>query len=97
MKSSQSIEIAFRETRHGTQQILENLSSVTDTQKRGDKIRLLTEDPTQTLRQILGVIEEHGLEPITLNTLGASLEDAFLRLTGAEMEAEVIHRRRNKR
>jgi ABC-2 type transport system ATP-binding protein len=97
MRSSQSIEIAFRETRLGTHQILENLPSVTDVQKRGDKLRLLTEDPAQTLRQILEVIEEHGFEPITLNTLGTSLEDAFLWLTGAEMEAEVIHRRRNKR
>lgn len=96
-RARQSIEIAFRETRPEIHQILENLPSVTDVQKRGDKLSLITEDPAQTLRQILGVIEEQGFEPITLNTLGASLEDAFLWLTGAEMEAEVIHRRRNKR
>jgi ABC-2 type transport system ATP-binding protein len=69
---------------------------VTGLQKRGDKLRLLTDDPTQTLRQLWGVIEDQGLEPVTLNTLGSSLEDAFLQLTGTEMEAEVIKRRRGR-
>jgi len=96
MKSSQSVEVAFRETSKETQKILEDLPSVTGLQKRGDKLRLLTDDPTQTLRQLWGVIEDQGLEPVTLNTLGSSLEDAFLQLTGTEMEAEVIKRRRGR-
>ena len=96
MKSSQSIEVAFRETNKEIQSNLEDLSSVLELQKRGDKLRLLTEDPTETLRQLLGVIKEQGLEPITLNTLGTSLEDAFLQLTGTEMVAEVIKRRRGR-
>jgi len=96
MKSSQSVEVAFRETSKETQKTLEDLSSVIELQKRGDKLRLLTEDPTQTLRQLWGVIDDQGLEPITLSTLGSSLEDAFLQLTGTEMEAEVIKRRRGR-
>lgn len=96
MKSSQSVEVAFRETNKEMQKTLEDLPSVMELQKRGDKLRLLTENPTLTLRQLCGVIEEQGLEPITLNTLGSSLEDAFLQLTGTEMEAEVIKRRRNR-
>jgi ABC-2 type transport system ATP-binding protein len=96
MKSSQSIEVAFRETNKEIQSNLEDLSSVLELQKRGDKLRLLTEDPTETLRQLLGVIKEQGLEPIVLNTLGTSLEDAFLQLTGTEMVAEVIKRRRGR-
>ena len=96
MKSSQSVEVAFRETNKETQKTLEDLPSVIELQKRGDKLRLLTENPTQTLRQLCGVIEDQGLEPITLNTLGSSLEDAFLQLTGTEMEAEVIKRRGNR-
>lgn len=96
MKSSQSVEVAFRETNKEVQKTLEDLPSVIELQKRGDKLRLLTENPTQTLRQLCGVIEDQGLEPITLNTLGSSLEDAFLQLTGTEMEAEVIKRRRNR-
>ncbi|MBL7168987.1 ATP-binding cassette domain-containing protein [Candidatus Bathyarchaeota archaeon] len=96
MKSSQSVEVAFRETNKEMQKTLEDLPSVMELQKRGDKLRLITENPTLTLRQLCGVIEEQGLEPITLNTLGSSLEDAFLQLTGTEMEAEVIKRRRNR-
>jgi ABC-2 type transport system ATP-binding protein len=96
MKSSQSVEIAFRQTNKEIQKILKNLPTVIELQKRGDKLRLLTEDPTQTLRQLWGVIEDQGLEPITLNTLASSLEDAFLQLTGTEMEAEVIKRRRGR-
>ncbi len=96
LKSRQSVEVAFRETNKEVQKTLEDLPSVMELQKRGDKLRLLTENPTQTLRQLCGVIEERGLEPITLNTLGSSLEDAFLQLTGTEMEAEVIKRRRNR-
>ncbi len=96
LKSRQSVEVAFRETNKEMQKTLEDLPSVIELQKMGDKLRLLTENPTQTLRQLCGVIEEQGLEPITLNTLGSSLEDAFLQLTGTEMEAEVIKRRRNR-
>lgn len=96
LKSRQSVEVAFRETDKEMQKTLEDLPSVMELQKRGDKLRLLTENPTQTLRQLCGVIEERGLEPVTLNTLGSSLEDAFLQLTGTEMEAEVIKRRRNR-
>ena len=96
MKSSQSVEVAFRETNKEMQKTLEDLPSVIGLQKRGDKLRLLTENPTQTLRQLCGVIDEQGLEPITLNTLGSSLEDAFLQLTGTEMEAEVIKRGRGR-
>ena len=96
MKSSQSVEVAFRETSKETQKTLEDLPSVIEMQKRGDKLRLLTEDPTQTLRQLWGVIEDQELEPLTLNTLGSSLEDAFLQLTGTEMEAEVIKRGRGR-
>jgi len=96
LKSSQSVEVAFRETSKEMQRTLEDLPSVVELQKRGDKLRLLTEDPTKTLRQLWGVIEDQGLEPVALNTLGSSLEDAFLQLTGTEMEAEVIKRRRGR-
>ena len=37
--------------------------------------------------------ESKGLEPITVNTLGPSLEDVFMQLTGKQMEAEIIRKR----
>jgi len=97
MRSSQSIEVAFKEARPDAVRGLEALTSVREVQKRGDKLRLLTEEPARTLRELWRFVEESGLEPITINTLGPSLEDVFLRLTGTEMKAEVIHRRRGPR
>lgn len=97
MKSNQAVEIAFKEQTKGTREMLEKLSSVTEVQKRGDKLRLITNDSAQTLREILQAIDENGLVPVSLNTLGASMEDAFLWLTGAEMESEIIHRRNRRR
>jgi len=97
MRSNQAVEIAFKEQMKGTRELLERLSSVTEVQKRGDKMRLITYDPALTLRQILQVINENGLVPTSLNTLGASMEDAFLALTGSEMESEIIHKRNRRK
>jgi len=94
MKSTLSIEVSFKETLTGTQEMLKQLSSVLMVQKRGDKFHLKTENPAQTLQQLFVGIEEHGLDPISLNTLDASLEDAFLQLTGEKMKKEVIQKRR---
>ena len=93
MKGVQSIEVAFRSETPGLQASLEKLPSVKGAQKRGDKIRLLTDDPPRALKELWRLIEDNNLEPITMNTLGPSLEDVFLELTGRAMEAEVIHGR----
>ena len=94
MKGRQSIEVAFRAEAPELQPSLAKLPSVKEVQKRGDKLRLLTDDPPRTLKELGHLIEQNNLEPITLNTLGPSLEDVFLELTGKKMEAEVIHERR---
>jgi len=97
MKSTLSIEVAFKETLTGTQEMLKQLSSVLMVQKRGDKFQLKTENPAQTLKQLFVGIEEYGLDPVSLNTLDASLEDAFLQLTGEKMKKEVIQKRGQKK
>jgi len=97
MKSSQSIEVAFKDAGLEAARRLKALPSIRGIMKRGDKLRLLTEDPPQALRELWRLIEEQGLELLTLNTLGPSLEDVFLQLTGTEMEAEITHRRRGPR
>ena len=97
MKTSQAVEIAFKDVGVRIQKRLEALPSVREVQKRGDKLRLLTEESSKTLKEVWHFIEENDLDPITLNTLGPSLEDVFLRLTGVEMEAEIIHKRRGRR
>ena len=93
MKSSQSVEVSFREASPEVLKKLETLRSINSIQKQGDKMNLLTENPSEALRELGRYIEEHNLEPITINTLSPSLEDAFLQLTGSEMVKEIIHKR----
>jgi ABC-2 type transport system ATP-binding protein len=96
MKSSQSIEISFKKVFPDIIKKLEMLRSINSIQKRGDKMNLITENPSITLRELGRYIEEHDLEPVTINTIGPSLEDAFLQLTGSEMVKEIIHKRGRK-
>jgi len=93
IKGVQSIEVAFKRGMPGLQARLEKLRFVKGVQKRGDKIRLLTDDPPRVLKELWRLIEDNNLDPITMNTLGPSLEEVFLELTGRTMEAEVIHKK----
>jgi ABC-2 type transport system ATP-binding protein len=97
MKSSQSIEIGLDKTGKEIQETFRNLESVSEIQKRGDKLRVYTDNPDLTVKQIVKIVEKNGLELVTLNTMDPSLEDAFLKLTGDEMENEVIKRRGKRR
>jgi ABC-2 type transport system ATP-binding protein len=55
--------------------------------KRGDKWRLYTEQPSALVPQIVAYAQEHDLELVSLCTLGPSLEDVFLQITGQEIGA----------
>jgi hypothetical protein len=52
----------------------------------------LTDDPPGVLKELWHLIQYNKLDPITMNTLGPTLEEVFLELTGKTMEAEVIHK-----
>ena len=52
-----------------------------EVRKEGDKFRLYTNDPSTVLLDLWGYMKTRGLKPITVNTLGPSLEDVFVRLT----------------
>jgi ABC-2 type transport system ATP-binding protein len=96
MKSSQSIEVAFREDDPKVMRELKTLRSVTSIQMRRNKLVLMTATPSKALRELGRYIEEHDLHPITITTLGPTLEDVFLRLTGSEIEQEIIRQRRRR-
>lgn len=96
MKSSQSVEVSFKHTSPHIQKDLQTFPSINDIQKRGDKFHLLTDNPSRTLRDLGRYIEAHALDPLAINTLGPSLEDAFLQLTGSEMIKEIIHNKRRR-
>jgi ABC-2 type transport system ATP-binding protein len=88
IQSVQSIEIAFD---HNTKEHLEGLrtlATVNDARKEGDKIRLYTEDPAAVIEGVSAYAKQNNLRIISITTLGPSLEDVFIRLTGLSVGNE---------
>jgi ABC-2 type transport system ATP-binding protein len=82
IQSVQSIEVAFD---HNTKEHLEGLrtlATVNDARKEGDKVRLYTEDPAAVIEGVSAYTKQNNLRIISITTLGPSLEDVFIRLTG---------------
>lgn len=83
----QSVEVAFEGEMAEKSPGLESLPGVTTQAKVGDKIRLYTEDPSALLLRLIQYAESHALRVVSLNTLGPSLEDVFLEITGGQVGA----------
>jgi len=81
IQSVQSVEVAFEEASNEILSQLEGIGGVNEVRKEGDKFRLYTNDPATVLSNLWDFTKAKGLRPITLNTLGPSLEDVFVRLT----------------
>ena len=84
----QSVEVAFE----GPDEILKTLKvsetfRVSHSVKMGDKWRLYTDDPAALLPQVMDYAGSQGLRVVSLNTLGPSLEDVFLDITGQQVGA----------
>jgi ABC-2 type transport system ATP-binding protein len=93
VESLQSVEIAFEDTPQGALKSLGELPNVSEVVKEGDKFRLFTSDPSGLLASAWNFAESNNLKLIIVNTLGPSLEDVFIKLTGirpptAEKEPE---------
>ncbi len=80
----QSVEVAF-EPYNQSQMELADLPGVNTLIKVADKWRLYTDDPSALLPRIIQYAESHHLRIISLNTLGPSLEDVFLEITGGQV------------
>jgi ABC-2 type transport system ATP-binding protein len=81
----QSVEVALEPLPPAAAQDLSRLPGVGHIVKRGDKWRLYTEDPSRMLPRVVHFAEQRGLTIVSLNTLGPSLEDVFLQITGQEV------------
>jgi ABC-2 type transport system ATP-binding protein len=81
----QSVEVALAPDGQVHAQALEELSGVTTLVKMGDKWRLYTEDPSGLLPQVMGYARSKRLRVVSLSTLGPSLEDVFLEITGQQV------------
>lgn len=84
IQSVQSIEVAFDRVMPDLGDALAALPRVNEVRKEGDKFRVFTGQPSNTLDGIMALARERGLAILSINTLGPSLEDVFIRLTGLE-------------
>ena len=85
VESLQSVEIAFESTPQKALKELGKLPRVSKAVKHGDKFRLFTGDPSSVLASIWNYAQNNNLKLVTVNTVGPSLEDVFVNLTGIKL------------
>ena len=90
IQSVQSVEVAFETPVPSALADLGTLPFVNDVRKEGDKIRLYTEDPATLIEAISAYAAEHTTRIVSVTTLGPTLEDVFIRLTGLERHAKGV-------
>jgi len=81
----QSVEVALEPGGNAHGQALAALPGVTTKIKMGDKWRLYTEDPSALLPRVMDYARSKDVRVISLSTLGPSLEDVFLEVTGQQV------------
>lgn len=86
IQKAQSVEIALPAFPPGIAETLRSLAGVNELRKEGERFRLYTEDPSQVLVAAMATLAGMGIAPLAVNTLGPSLEDVFIRLTGIGAE-----------
>jgi ABC-2 type transport system ATP-binding protein len=90
IQSVQSIEVAFDPAYPVRPEDLEQISHVSEVRKQGDKFRLITEDPPGVIDGVMEYAANHNVRVISINTLGPSLEDVFIRLTGLDIRTKGV-------
>jgi ABC-2 type transport system ATP-binding protein len=82
------VEIAFETSPPDALKELKELPEVSEVVKEGDKFRLFTNDPSNVLVSTWSYVQAKNLKLITVNTVGPSLEDVFVKLTGIRPATE---------
>jgi ABC-2 type transport system ATP-binding protein len=88
----QSVEIAFETTPINALSDLKELPNTKEVVKAGDKFRLFTDEPSSVLASVWNYAQNNNLKLVTINTLGPSLEDVFVSLTGSRPATEETNR-----
>jgi len=86
IRKLQSLEVSFVGATRDLTTNLKTIQGVTEVAKHGDKYRLYTDDPPTVLSAIWEYVAANDLKPLSVNTLGPSLEDVFVKLTGIKPE-----------
>ncbi len=80
IQSTQSVVVSFRSTSFEPTG-LEELKSVSDFEKEGDKFRLFGSQPGEIIEEVVDFARKKDIKLVSLNTTGPSLEDTFTHLT----------------
>jgi len=85
IKGMHSVEVSFEGAVN--HHFFNSLSEVKSLKKKGDKYKLYTEKPGDTVVSLAKHASARNLEIVSLNVLSPSLEDAFLSLTRREKKS----------
>jgi ABC-2 type transport system ATP-binding protein len=91
IQSVQSIAVSFDHASAHQFDEVRHLSMVNDAVKEGDKFRLYTEDPATVIESVMEYARARNIRVISISTLGPSLEDVFIKLTGLQRTGGTIH------
>jgi ABC-2 type transport system ATP-binding protein len=91
IRSVQSIEVSFDHNSSDQLDELGHLPMVNEVQKAGDKFKLYSEYPSEVIGALVDYAQKNKLKIVSIATLGPSLEDVFIRLTGLQRAGEGIH------
>ena len=86
IKKLQVVEVSFVKAQNGLVRDLETIPYTKDVTKHGDKYRLSTENVPKLLSELWNFALVNKLTISTVNTLGPSLEDVFVEITGITLE-----------
>jgi ABC-2 type transport system ATP-binding protein len=82
IESAKSLEVGLDPITPGTLDALRGLPLVNDIVREGDKVRLFTSDPVSVLDEVRQYARANRITVLSVSTLGPSLEDVFIRITG---------------
>jgi ABC-2 type transport system ATP-binding protein len=89
-ESVKSLEVGLGRITPDDLAALRTLPLVNDLVQEGDKVRLLTHDPVRVLGEVQEYTGTHGIPVLSVSTLGPSLEDVFIRITGVGRRAKEV-------
>jgi len=90
IQSVQSVEVAFSTISANREEDLRQLPGVSEVRKEGDKVRLYTRDPSVVIAAVMEYAQEHNTRVLSINTVGPSLEDVFIKLTGLKIHSKGV-------
>ena len=91
IQSVQSIEVSFDRPNAGTLDALSGLAPVNNVIKEGDKFQLYTSDPSTVIEAVMEYARSQKLRVESITTLGPTLEDVFIKITGLKTTGGAVH------